>query len=152
MPTPHKQSKYCMFIDYTYETLERDVELFDEENMFHRYSPCGKKYIYCLYSYLNDMSLFNLLDLFELKCKTIYGEKVLMLLIDNYKNKSTQCPISPQMRRTAPYKSTKELLDVSAYIINILLSRFEHRENIPFQTMLQEILDRIDIMKQHNFL
>lgn len=152
LPTPQKQSKYCIFLDYTYEMLEKDVDEFDEENLFRRYTPCGKKYIYCLYSYLVDMGLFNLLDLFELKCKSIYSTNMLELLVRDYLDGITQCPITPQMRQLVLFQSTEKLLTQVELMVNVLLTRFKYRENLPIQTMLKRMLEDINTIQHQNFI
>lgn len=95
---PDDLAVQCVFIDYVYDDLVKQVNAFNVNDLFIHYTPCGKQYIYCLYYFLKDMSFFNLLNVLEDKCTTNCGSCFLKVLNDSYQNPNTGCIIKPSIR------------------------------------------------------
>ncbi len=147
MSTPDDLSTQCVFIDYTYKNLEKEINEFDEEVMFKRYTPCGRKYVYCLYYFLRDMSFFNLLTSLEDKCTELCGSCFLETLNDSYEDAKTGCPVSPLTRQDLEFKPSMELLENADTLLTILLNRFCFRENLPMRNYALEALQAIKAME-----
>ena len=147
MSIPDDLSTQCVFIDYVYKDLEKQINEFNEEEMFKRYTPCGRKYVYCLYYFLRDMSFFNLLTILEDKCTELYGSCFLEILNDSYENPETGCPVSLIMRQEVEFKPSIDLLEDADTLLSILVTRFHFRENIPMRNYALEALQAIKVMK-----
>jgi hypothetical protein len=147
LSTPDDLSTQCVFIDYVYKDLEKQVNEFNEEEMFKRYTPCGRKYVYCLYYFLRDMSFFNLLTTLEDKCVELYGSCFLETLNDSYENPKTGCPVSLIMRQEVEFKPSIDLLEDADTLLSILVKRFHFRENILMRNYALEALQAIKVME-----